>query len=172
VELSLQLWHAHLERGETKRSGQLTLIFAILIWMNTLAPGRSHIDNATAIATILLEEPPLFKGDEDRLRTAAFTVAIAFRESSFRNDVTSKTNDSCMMQIHSRPDLAEDPVACMRVAMTMLRESMRMCPDHPLAFYVSGPGACTNARSIRISNDRLAIARRLIATQKQKTREP
>ena len=141
----------------------MTVLFFILAAMASLAPGREHIENATAIASVVLDEPPLFKSDESRLRTAALIVAIAFRESSFRNDAKSKTNDSCLMQVNRRPDLAKDPVKCVRVAMAMLRESMRMCPDHPLAFYASGPGACTNERARKISDDRMRIARRLLA---------
>jgi hypothetical protein len=139
----------------------VTVLFAVLTWMALLAPGRDHTENATAIASVVLDEPPLFKNDETRIHTAALVVAIAFRESSFRNDVKSKTDDSCMMQVNRRPDLASDPEACVRVAMTMLRESMRMCPQHPIAFYASGPGACTNERAQRISRDRMAIAKRL-----------
>ena len=140
------------------------ILFFILAAMASLAPGRSHITNATAIASVVLEEAPLFKGDDSRLKTAALVVAIAFRESSFRNDVTSKTHDSCMMQINRRPDLAEDPAACVRVAMTMLRESMRMCRE-PLAFYAEGPRGCTSERAARISRDRMAIAKRLAKVQ-------
>ena len=142
----------------------MAILFWILFAMNTLAPGRSHIVNATAMASVVLDEQPLFKGDSTRVKTAAFLVAIAFRESSLRNDVHSKTNDHCLMQINRRPDLAEDPVMCVRVGVMMIRESMRMCPDHPLAFYVSGPGGCTNERSQRINNDRLALAKRLVTS--------
>ena len=96
------------------------------------------------------------------MRTAALVTAIAFRESTFDNAAKSKTADHCMMQVHGRPELAADPVACVRVAITMLRESMRMCPGHPIAFYASGPGACTNARAQRISADRMRIAAKLV----------
>lgn len=143
----------------------MSVLFFVLASMASLAPGRDHIENAVAITSVVLSEPPLFKGDDDRRRTAAIVVAIAFRESSFRNDVKSKTDDSCMMQINRRPDLAADAEKCVRVAMTMLRESMRMCPEHPIAFYASGPGACSNERAKRISNDRMAIAKRLAAVQ-------
>ncbi len=129
--------------------------------MTSLAPGRDHAANGTAIAEVVLSEPPLFKRDDDRRKTAALVVAIAFRESSFRNDVTSKRGDACMMQVNRRPELASDPVACVRVAMAMLRESMRMCPEYPVAFYASGPGACSNERAKRISNDRMRIAKSL-----------
>ena len=98
------------------------------------------------------------------MRTAALVVAMAFRESSLRNDVSSATNDYCLMQINKRPDLANDPAMCVRVAMTMIRESMRMCPEYPIAFYASGPIGCTNVRAQRISRDRLALAQRLLGS--------
>ena len=139
----------------------MSLLFAIVFWMTTLAPGRDHIVNGTAITQVVLAEKPLFKDDESKIKTAALLVAISFRESAFRNDAKSKTNDHCMMQINKRPELAEDPVKCVEVAMTMLRESIRMCPDYPIAFYASGPGACTNLRAQRISRDRMALAKRI-----------
>lgn len=145
----------------------MAVLFALLAWMSMLAPGRSHIELATHVAHVVLEEPPLFKGDESRMRTAALVTAIAFRESSLRHNVTSKTNDHCEMQINRRPDLADDTEQCIRVGMTMLRESMRMCPDHPVAFYASGPGACSNERAKRISNDRMALAKRLLASPRE-----
>ncbi len=139
----------------------MLVLFFVLNAMSSLAPGRQHAAEATAVARVVLEERPLFKGDESRIRSAALMTAIAFRESGFRNDAKSPTNDHCMMQVNQRPDLADDLVKCVRVAMDMLRESMRACPLHPVAFYASGPGACTNERARRISNDRMAIAGRL-----------
>jgi hypothetical protein len=143
----------------------VTVLFAVLFWMASLAPGRDHIELATAIATVVLDERPLFVGDTSRIRTAATIVAIAFRESAFRMGARSKTHDYCALQINRRPELADDAELCVRVAMTMLRESMRMCPAHPVAFYASGPGGCTNARAQRISRDRMAIAKRLAGVQ-------
>jgi hypothetical protein len=140
------------------------VFFFVLFAMMTLAPGRDHAANATAITSVLLDERPLFKNDGDRMRTAALVVAMAFRESSLRNDVSSATNDYCLMQINKRPDLANDPAMCVRVAMVMIRESMRMCPEYPIAFYASGPIGCTNVRAQRISRDRLALAQRLLGS--------
>ncbi len=143
----------------------MLVVLSILAWMSSLAPGRDHAANATAIASVILAERPLFADDEDRRKTAAFVVAIAFRESSFHNDAKSKTNDHCLLQVNGRPDLAEDPAKCVRVAMSMLRESFRMCPEHPLSFYAEGPRGCTSERAKRISNDRLALAKRLSKVQ-------
>lgn len=134
----------------------------VLAAMASLAPGRDHVELAEAIARVVESERPLFAGDEDRRRTAALVVAISFRESSFRNDAVSKTHDYCHLQINRRPDLADDPEACTRVGLSMLRESMRACPTFPLAWYASGPRACSNARAQRISRDRMALAARLV----------
>ncbi len=140
----------------------MLVVLFVMSAMGLLAPNRDHTELGGAISRVVLEEKPLFRGDESKLRTAALVVAIAFRESSLRNDISSKTDDWCAMQVNRRPDLAKDPEACIRVGMTMLRESMRICPAHPIAFYASGPGGCDNARAQRISRDRMTIAARLV----------
>ena len=140
----------------------MAVLFFILASMLTLVPNRVHTALGTTIASVVLSEPPLFKNDESRMKTASLIVAMSFRESTFRNDVVSKTNDHCMMQVNRRPELAKDPEQCLRVAFEMLRESMRICPEHPIAFYASGPGACTNERAQKINRDRMAIAANLV----------
>lgn len=137
----------------------MTVVEFVIAGMLLLAPTRDHRTNAIAIAQAIDTELPLFKDDASKLKTSALIVAIAFRESSFRNDVASRTHDHCMMQINRRPDLAEDPVACVRVGIAMLRESMRICPAHPLAFYAEGPRGCDSPRAQRISRDRMSVAR-------------
>lgn len=141
----------------------MSLISFVLVAMSALAPNRDHSEIGNAIVQVVEAEAPLFAGDDDRRRTSALIVAIAFRESGFRNDVVSKTNDHCALQVNARPDLAKDPVACVRVGLSMLRTSMRVCPSHPIAFYASGPAGCTNARAQRISADRLWLSRRVYA---------
>lgn len=164
---------------------------ALLTWVvaasSLLAPARPHDQLAEAIASRASAEAPLFKGDEDRLKTSALLVAIAFRESSLRanavgDHVGGKPTSFCAFQIHvphgsrtadgwTGEELAQDPDKCVTTAMHMLRESMRACPAHPLAFYASGPSGCDNARAQRISRDRLAIAQRLIRDVKQPQQE-
>jgi membrane-bound lytic murein transglycosylase MltF len=139
----------------------MTVVFFVLFAMLSLAPGRDHAENATAIASVVLSEPPLFRDDEDRMKTAALVTAVAFRESSFRNGAKSKTGDHCLMQVQGRPDLRDDVEKCVRVALSMLRESFHACPAFPLAVYAAGAGACEDARAQRISRDRMALARRL-----------
>jgi hypothetical protein len=134
----------------------------VALAMNVLAPDHDHREMAATIADVVESEPPLFKDDRRRLKTAALVVAVAFRESTFRNDAMSETGDACAMQIHRRPDLADDLEGCIRVGLEMLRESMRMCPAHPIAFFASGPRGCSNARAQRISRDRMALARSLL----------
>lgn len=139
----------------------MAVLFFILRCMTLLAPGRDHVSLAQDVASVVLDEQPLFLDDEDRRRTAALVVAIAFRESSLRANARSAQGDYCLMQVHGRPDLEGDARACVRVAMTMLRDSMRACPAHPLAVYAEGPRGCDSARAQRISRDRMALAHRL-----------
>lgn len=141
----------------------ITVLPFVLAAMAVLVPDRDHTEIGEAIAFAVDSEPALFAGDVDRRKTAALVVAISYRESSFNNEAVSRTNDWCHMQINRRPELASDAEECTRVGLTMLRESFRMCPASPVAFYAAGPGACTNARALRISRDRMNLAKWLVA---------
>lgn len=141
-----------------------SLLSFVLAGMAALAPGRDHTTLATAITNVVAEEAPLFADDADRRRTASLIVAVSFRESSFRNDVVSKTRDYCHLQVNQRPDLAKDAEACTRVGLDMLRTSMRVCPKTPLAWYAVGgtrAKACSSPRGRRISDDRTWLAKRV-----------
>lgn len=153
---------------------------ALLTWIlalcGVLAPGRDVDALASAMAARVDAEPPLFKNDPDKKKTAALLVAVAFREGSLRASVKGDKNKAgkftsfCTFQVNVQPgqktpegwtgeELAEDPNKCVAVAMRMMRESMRMCPDHPIAFYAEGPGACESERAKRISYDRMWLAK-------------
>ncbi len=157
----------------------MSVLFAWVVAASTLlAPARQHDELATAIANRVEADAPLFKGDDDRHRTAALLVAIAFRESSLRaaavgDHVGGKPTSFCAFQVHlpwgaktpdgwTGGDLVEDPDKCVATAMRMLRESMRACPSFPVAFYAAGPAGCASARAQRISRDRMAVAQRLL----------
>ena len=146
----------------------------VLAAAQLLAPGRDHTVLSTAIAARVDAEAPLFKGDVDKKKSAAWLVAIGFRESSLRNDITSKTADHCAFQIHLIPgekttegwsaaDLRSDADKCVAVAFRMLRTSMWVCGAHPVAWYAEGPKGCASERAQRISRDRLNLSRWLFA---------
>lgn len=142
----------------------MTLVhFFVLMAMGALAPDRDHSDLADAITTVVESERPLFASDEDHLRTASLMVAIAFRESSFRNDAVGDHGRSvCAFQIHGGShELLEDPVACVKVAFRMLRESVHIDRENPVAFYCRGPRYQSD-EARRLSRDRMRLARRLL----------
>lgn len=164
-----------------------TLVTWVLAASSALAPQRSHDRLATAIASRAEAEAPLFKGDEDRKRTTALLVAMAFRESSLREDAVGdhragKPTSFCAFQLHlpwgaksaegwTGPELVDDPEKCVSAAMHLVRESMRACPTHPLAWYAAGPTGCNSERAQRISRDRLALAQRLLRDVKAQSLE-
>lgn len=164
-----------------------SLITWVLAAASTLSPGRSHEPLAEAIVEQAEGEAALFQGDDDRKKTSALLVAIAFRESSLRPDavgdhVGGKPTSFCAFQIHlpwgsktpegwTGPDLATDPKKCVTTAMRMLRMSMRVCPSHPIAWYAAGPAGCASPRAQRISRDRVALAQRLIRDVSAKDQE-
>ncbi len=165
-----------------------TLLAWVLAASTTLVPQRSHDELASAIATRAEAEQPLFKGDTDRRKTASLLLAIAFRESTLRADVVGdmkhgKPTSFCAFQIHlpsgaktaegwTGDDLVQDPDKCVTAAMHMIRASMKICPEHPLAWYAEGPNGCSSRRAQNISRDRLAIAQHLVRVVKVQEEEP
>jgi hypothetical protein len=128
-------------------------LFALVLgWMHGLAPGRDVDMLAWAVAINVSSETE-----------AAIVTAVAFRESSLRNDAVGDGGHSvCAMQIYDGPKtLTEDPIAWITRGVAMLRASRRMDPAHPIAFYARGP-RYKSAEAQRISNDRMALARRLM----------
>ncbi|HXG69945.1 MAG TPA: hypothetical protein VNJ04_04950 [Gemmatimonadaceae bacterium] len=148
----------------------MAVLFFILAAMQSLAPGRDHAENATAIATVVLSEPALFRDDESRMRTAAFMVSVAFRESSLRNGaIGDHGNARCMFQLWNAPSgVLTDPELCARIALVRMRESARACgKDNMLGLYAVGPKGCSSEHAKRISRDRRALAERLAKTVQQ-----
>ena len=145
----------------------MLIVLFVMAACVSLAPGRDHTELGGAIARAVLDEPALFRNDESKLKTASLLVAVAYRESSLKLDAVGDHGRSfCAYQIHESSGgtkaLLTDADACVRKGLSMLRESMRICPAHPIAFYASGPGGCDNARAQRISRDRMAIAAKLV----------
>lgn len=144
-------------------------LILVVRWMTaTLAPMTDErAELADAIASVAFESPPLFRGDDRRERTVALMTAVAYRESGLRTSAIGDGGHSyCAFQIHDSSGgtiaLTTDPIACARKGHAMLRESIRVCREHPIAFYAEGPRGCLSARAQRISRDRMAIAARLI----------
>ena len=140
----------------------MTLLAFVMTAMAYLAPGRDHYELASAIAAELEEAAPLFANDDDRTKTAALIVAVAFRESTFRNDAVGDDGHSvCAFQIYDGPrTLLEDARACVRTGVGMLRVSARVDRLNPIAFYARGPRFATE-QAKRISRDRVALAERV-----------
>lgn len=141
-----------------------TVIAMMLRLSPSDAPLERHNDLASAITIVASEEGPLFSDDASLERTSALLVAVAFRESSLRANVTGDGGHSvCAMQIYDGPkSLNEDPVACVRAGYRMIKTSIRVDRTNPIAFYARGPRyASEEAR--RISRDRMALARSLLS---------
>lgn len=150
----------------------------VLAAMTSLAPARDHTILATALVARIEAEPPLFAGDDDRVRTAALATAILFREGSLGlnvegDKVRGVVTSWCSAQINlspgaktregwTGPELRDDPDKCVAVEMRLLHSSVLACPAAPVSEYAVGPRACTSRRGIRISNDRMWLARKLI----------
>lgn len=154
----------------------MTLPAWVLAAMLSLAPGRDHVRLAEAIATRAEVDAPLFADDDDRRKTAALLVAIAFRESSFVPDAIGDHGRShCAGQIYLAPgartiegwtgeDLRDDADKCLFVTMRMLRASLTACRSLPVhdRMAVYARGSCASDRGKQLSRDRMALAKRLL----------
>ena len=130
------------------------LFAAALAWMNLLAPARDNTEAAWAVASVASSR-----------EEAALITAVAYRESGLDNGAVGDHGRSvCMMQIHGGArSLLEDVGACVRRGTIMLRESRRIDPANPVAFYARGP-RWQGDEARRLSRDRVALSRRLLAS--------
>ncbi len=135
----------------------------LLAAMESISPDVG-LDDRMAISTAIAESDAT---DQE----AAWLVAIAWRESSFRSDAVGDHRSSwCWAQVHFPLDrrtkegwtgesLAADPRRCATVALRVLRTSLSMCRELPeverLSAYAAG--ACSSRRGRRISRDRAAL---------------
>ena len=147
----------------------LRLILAARFLVATLAPlTDERAELADAIALAVFEAPAFYRDDPEKLRTLALDVAVAFREGSLLTSAIGDGGHSyCAFQIHDSsggvPELARDPLRCARAGHAMLRASIKICREHPIAWYAEGPRGCESARAQRISADRVRLASRLAA---------
>ena len=120
--------------------------------MESLAPGRDHGDLAWAISS-----------QASSLEEAALATAVTFRESSFDNAAVGDGGRSvCAFQIlHGRHDMS--PEQCTSAGLALLRRSALIDPSHPVAAYARG-SRWRSPEAQRLSNDRCALARRLLAS--------
>jgi hypothetical protein len=136
----------------------INYLFAlVLAWMHMLAPGRDVDALAWAVAV-----------NAQSVTEAAVLTAVAFRESSLiANAVGDGGHSKCAMQIYDGPaTLLEDPIACVTRGASMLRDSRRVDPANPIAFYARGPKYKTDEAQ-RISRDRMALAKTLVTSTKE-----
>lgn len=146
-------------------------LYAIILAMcSALVPSSNpvfrHGRLATAIASVLDRKGPLLRDDADRRKTAALLVAIAYRESTLDVAAVGDNGRSfCAFQIHDSNGgtgaLCDSAEACVERAYDTLKVSMRYDPQHPIAFYARGPKGFASVEAQRISNDRMALAKKL-----------
>lgn len=152
------------------------LLLFIFRAMEFLVPNRDHTVMANAIHDVIINEAPLFQSDVTREKTALLVATVAYKEGTLREDVVGDCTDAsgtklvceahgaiahsyCSMQVHDSMGgsswLNENPYQCIKRGLFILRASLNICPEFPIAFYASGPKGCENRRARRISNDRM-----------------
>ncbi len=142
-----------------------SFVLGLCLSLSPQSQPLSHGALATSITTVLHDEGALFAHDDDLHRSAALMVAIAYRESSLDTRSVGDGGTSFgAFQLHASSGgtaaLLDDPDAQARKAHAMLKQSIRIDREHPIAFYARGPRFASQEAQ-RISNDRMALAKRL-----------
>jgi hypothetical protein len=125
---------------------------------------------ASAVSRVVGERGPLFAGTDGPERTEALIASIAFFESSYQlGAVGDGGNSLCWGQVQKAQWgslVLTDPFACVVAIHTMIADSVRRCPVHPIAIYAGGNIGCELERAKRISTHRMYWARKMLAHAK------
>lgn len=145
----------------------MQLYWLVLAMMVSLSPSSNPIHRhgqlATAITLALQSHGSFFKNDDSLVRSAAVMVAVAFRESGFDALAVGDSGQSFgAFQQHRSVggNLEAGPEVQAASAHRLIRSSITIDRDHPLAVYARGP-AYRSVEAQRLSNDRMSLARGL-----------
>jgi len=170
------------------------ILVRVIAFMQAVVPNPPQ-DLAEAIAWRIYKEPPLFRDDKDR--TAALLVAIAFRESSLVNDIAGdyackrkegedcvelgEPTSFCSFQIHlpdgattregwTGADLRADPDKCVLVAYRMITSSLGDCRESESDDRLAGyaRGDCRHPKGKSLSRDRFWLGRDILSRSGRK----
>ena len=133
-------------------------------WKDTYQATAEAIDHAVA------EQPSLFGDDPDgRAKTAAVLVALAWAESTFKPNAVGHGGVRGLYQIGGKTGMS-DPLAASRTALTMIRESFRLCSARPvgerLAVYAAGGTSCKNMPEKVLAKSRFRVMKALALVKK------
>lgn len=158
--------------------GMVAWIVSLILYLHGAVAASTAHQIAESIDAAA-EARPLYRGDFAVERTIAELVAIAHREGHF--EINAIGSDGFgesygLYQIHetnlkrlgiTREEALSDPKAQTEAALTLLRESHRVCHNVPLeeqlAHYASGRGRCDIPEAVADSRNRMQLALRLFA---------
>lgn len=149
---------------------------AAMLKLEPRAPERlleSYPETASAMAEAA-DRDPLFSGVSGKKQTVALLVAIADHESSFRQRVEGDHGKSLGLFQIQPPTANRDaeelfsPTISSRVAIELVRQSMRICRDRPLeerlSWYAGGGPTCPDhPRALVASRQMFSLAKRVLA---------
>lgn len=153
-------------------------ILSLMLVLQPTAPWSDTYEaTARAIDQAVQEQPSLFTEDAaGREKTAAVLVALAWFESTFKpNAVGGGGRVRGLFQIGGHGDLS-DPLAASRLALTLLRESFRLCSARPvderLANYAAGGTSCRNMSPETLKKSRDRVRKGLWLVKRHPTATP
>lgn len=132
-------------------------VLAMIAALYSGHPPRSAQIFAPIIADIVNVEPA--PAGVKKIEAAAWLVVTGYDEGRFalRSKRGDRGKSVCTFQVKTRhkKKLEASPVACVRAAYAAIRESVRVCPDAPLAQYAGG---CHRPKARAISAARIERA--------------
>lgn len=128
----------------------------VLSLMAAIHPQAPQTGNAGAVADAIarvVTEARELPADWSQEFTASVLVVTGWDESRYRQDAEDPVRHArCWAQIEGHPEVARSPYVCARVALAIMVDSARRCPEFPLAGYA---GACRSRASRAISTGRI-----------------
>ncbi len=122
-------------------------------------------DGAAAIADGCLKDP-LIKGDDGR-RCGSLLLVVGARESNYTLAALGDSGHACgpfqthYPQPYTCDDVRSSWPKAVEIAIKQIRESMKKCPDFPLAPYARG--WCGSVEGRVISTERINEAKRVFS---------
>ena len=149
-----------------------TVIMAMLYHLGPSSPYMDKYGEIASAITRASNQDPLFPQYESGGEaTAAILVALAYKESSFHQNVLGDKGKSFgLFQIQPptarvKGQILLIPLSASLIAVDLIRTSFRQCSDRPwverLAWYVASNGCTSHPVIVKKSMERLMLAQQL-----------
>ena len=139
-------------------------MLAIITYAMFILTGNINEDLAKAIENTV-ESRGAFTG-MTKEESVALMSAVAFRESKFNTRMVGDHGSSmgAFQSLGAPKKILGKPEEQAQLAWTQIEYSVSRCKSHPIAIYARGK--CSSPSGRRLSNDRMHIAKTILASYK------